>query len=90
MKSKFGYALLAVNIFWCWDNAWMYYQYNFTEKLFLFQFPIWTLALNFVISILGSVFSISAILGKHNLKKVAIINLSAIGIGAAIRYLSVM
>lgn len=45
------------------------YQYNFSEKLFLFEIPNKILIINIVIAILGIVLSVETMKGRLNVSK---------------------
>ena len=49
-----GLIIIAVNLYWIWDNLFLMYQYRFTGILWLFMYPDWVLILNAILGLLGT------------------------------------
>jgi hypothetical protein len=68
-KSKInGILQIIMSTFWIYHYGILLYQYHFTDILFAFMYPNWTLILFIFMGILGIVIGSSVILGKKKIK----------------------
>lgn len=69
-KSNYfnGVIQIILSLFWIYNYAILLYQYHFTDILFAFMYPNWTLVLFILMGVLGIIIGLSTLLGKNNIK----------------------
>ncbi|PNW28709.1 hypothetical protein BKP44_07265 [Formosa algae] len=63
-----GTVQILLSIFWIYHYAILLYQYHFTDILFAFMYPDWTLILFILMGVLGILTGAYVILGKKKIK----------------------
>jgi hypothetical protein len=58
INKMLGIITICVNVLLLFHALYLYYCYNFTDKLFLFMFPNWVLLINTLLGIVGVFLSI--------------------------------
>ena len=63
-----GIIQLLLSIFWIGHYGVLFYQYHYTDILFAFMYPNWTLILFLLMGVLGITIGLSVLLGKKTIK----------------------
>jgi len=85
-----GLIIIAVNLYWIWDNLFLMYQYPFTGILWLFMYPDWVLILNAILGLLGILIGINLVRQRMKIKYAILINGLLLIFGALIKLLIMM
>lgn len=64
-----GIIQIILSVLWIWHYGILLYYYNFTDILFAFIVPTWTIILFILMGILGIIIGISVCVGKQKIKK---------------------
>ena len=67
--SRLGYIFLLVNVYWMYENIYLFYLYHYSGMLFSYMVPDWILISNTVLGVIGLVNAVRLIRGKANRKK---------------------
>ena len=63
-----GIIQISLSIFWIWHYGILLYQYNYTDILFSFMYPSWTLILFILMGVLGIIIGLSVLSAKKKVK----------------------
>jgi hypothetical protein len=63
-----GIIQILLSLYWVWHFGRLLYLYLFTDTLFSFMYPVWTLVLFILIAVLGITIGMSVLLGKRKIK----------------------
>lgn len=63
-----GIIQILLSIFWIWQYGILLYQYNYTDILFNFMYPNWTLILYILMGVLGIIIGLSVLFAKKKIK----------------------
>lgn len=85
-----GLIIIAVNLYWIWDNLFLMYQYPFTGILWLFMYPDWVLILNAILGLLGILIGINLVRQRMKIKYAILINGLLLIFGALIKLFIMM
>jgi hypothetical protein len=85
-----GLIIIAVNLYWIWDNLFLMYQYRFTGILWLFMYPDWVLILNAILGLLGILIGINLVRQRMKIKYAILINGLLLIFGALIKLFIMM
>lgn len=69
-----GWIIVAINLYWIWDNLFLMYQYRYSGVLWMFMYPDWVLILNAVLGLLGIYIGINLIRQRMKIKYAILIN----------------
>lgn len=69
-----GWIIVAINLYWIWDNLFLMYQYSYAGVLWMFMYPDWVLILNAVLGLIGIYIGVNLIRQRMKLKYAIIIN----------------
>lgn len=69
-----GWIIVAINLFWIWDNLFLMYQYRYSGVLWMFMYPDWVLILNAVFGLIGIYIGINLIRQRIKIKYAILIN----------------
>lgn len=80
MENKTNLKIIAllsflINIFLVFQSIFLFYSYNFTKKLFLFEYSSWVLIANFSLGLIGIYFTVLLYEEKIKMKLFLIIML---------------
>lgn len=81
-----GLIIVAINLYWIWDNLYLMYQYSFTGVLWLFMYPDWVLGLNAILGLIGIYLGIKLIRQRMKIKYAIVINGLLFIFGALIKW----
>ena len=76
--SRLGYIFLLVNVYWMYENIYLFYLYHYSGMLFSYMVPDWILISNTVLGVIGLVNAVRLIRGKANRKKATALQISII------------
>ena len=63
-----GIIQILLSIFWIWQYGILLYQYNYTDILFNFMHPNWTLILYILMGVSGIIIGLSVLFAKKKIK----------------------
>lgn len=63
-----GIIQILLSIFWIWQYGILLYQYNYTDILFNFMYPNWTLILYILMGVSGIIIGLSVLFAKKKIK----------------------
>ncbi len=69
-----GWIIVAINLYWIWDNLFLMYQYRYSGVLWLFMYPDWVLILNAVLGLIGIYIGINLIRQRMKIKYAILLN----------------
>lgn len=85
-----GLIIIAVNLYWIWDNLYLMYQYRIAGILWLFMYPDWVLILNAIFGLIGILIGTNLIRQKMKIKNAILINGLLLISGALIKSIIIM
>jgi hypothetical protein len=85
-----GLIIIAVNLYWIWDNLYLMYQYRITGILWLFMYPDWVLILNAIFGLIGILIGTNLFRQKMKIKNAVLINGLLLISGALIKSIIIM
>ena len=85
-----GLIIIAVNLYWIWDNLYLMYQYRIAGILWLFMYPDWVLILNAIFGLVGILIGTNLIRQKMKIKNAVLINGLLLISGALIKSIIIM
>jgi len=89
MKKIYCVICILFGVGWVYQNANLYYLYNYTELLFAFRLPSWVLYFESILGLLIIYFGIRLCKNKYTLKKTFLIILTLVVTGILIEFISV-
>jgi len=81
-----GWIIVAINLYWIWDNLFLMYQYRYSGVLWMFMYPDWVLVLNAVLGLIGVYIGINLIRQRMKIKYAILINGLLFIFGALIKW----
>ena len=77
-----GIVQVSLSIYWIWHFGRLMYLYNFTDILFFYMYPNWTLILFITMAILGTLIGLAVYLKKRKIKNgyIMLVGLFIIGL----------
>ena len=63
-----GIIQILLSLYWIWHYGILLYYYNYTDILFAFMYPSWTLILFILMGLLGIFIGVSVCIGKKKIK----------------------
>lgn len=81
-----GWIIVAINLYWIWDNLFLMYQYRYAGVLWMFMYPDWVLILNAVLGLIGICIGINLIRQGMKIKYAILINGLLFIFGALIKW----
>jgi len=69
-----GWIIVAINLYWIWDNLFLMYQYRYSGVLWMFMYPDWVLILNAVLGLIGIYIGINLIRQRMKIKYAILLN----------------
>ena len=63
-----GIIQILLSLYWIWHYGILLYYYSFTDILFAFMYPTWTLFLFILMGLLGIFIGVSVCVGKKKIK----------------------
>jgi len=85
-----GLIILLINAYWIWNNLYLLYLYHYSSVLFLIMFPDWTLILNAVLGLIGTLIGIKVIRKKMKIKQGILTDLLILLIGGSLKIIMTM
>ena len=64
-----GIIQIIASLFWVWEFGELLYLYHYTDILFYFMYPNWTLVLFILMGLMGALIGLSVFLKKRKIKK---------------------
>lgn len=69
-----GWIIVAINLYWIWDNLFLMYRYRYTGVLWMFMYPDWVLVLNAILGLIGIYIGTRLIRQRMKIKYAILIN----------------
>ncbi|WP_196886416.1 hypothetical protein [Aureivirga sp. CE67] len=64
-----GIIEILISAYWIYNNIELYYEYHYTDILFMFMYPDWVLFSNIIIGLLGIINALFLIRLKTSIKR---------------------
>jgi len=90
INLQIGLIIILVNLCWIWSNAQLYYNYHYTDLLYIYRVPGRILLMNSLLAFIGMLIGLKVIFRSKKLKQETLCSIGLVLIGKIVEEINIM